>query len=92
MVRLGWAVFKPGPAMASRFTFATRFLRRLAGTAETSNVEILPPVKSAPDGRGESDWDLNGSVEDRANAFMSLFLNAGPKGRRDSRMDQFRGQ
>jgi hypothetical protein len=78
--------------MALRFTFATKFLRRFAVTAGTSNVEILPPVKSAPDGRGEQDWDLNGSVEERANAFMSLFLNAGPKDMRNSRMDQFRGQ
>jgi hypothetical protein len=78
--------------MASHFAFATRLLRRFAGAVDESKVEILPPVKSASDGRGEPDWDLNGSVEDRANAFMSLFLNAGPKDMRSSRMNDFRGQ
>lgn len=73
--------------MASPFVFLTKFLRRAAAT---SNVEILPPAGS--DVRAEPEWDLNASVEERADAFVSLFLNAGPKDLRNSRMDQFRQQ
>jgi hypothetical protein len=76
--------------MASSFAFAAKFLRRLAGVDRTSSAEILPPAK--PDARAEPEWDLNASVEERADAFVSLFLNAAPKDLRATRMGQFREQ
>ena len=71
-------------------SFAVRLLRRLAGGAEAHPVEILPPPKAGPDVRAA--WDLNASVEARADAFASLFLNAAPKDLRSARMGQFREQ
>lgn len=68
-------------------SFAARLLRRLAGGAEVYPVEILPPPKAGPDVRVA--WDLNASVEARADAFVSLFLNAAPKDLRQTRMGQF---
>ena len=73
--------------MASLFSFFAKFLRRASAA---SNAEILPPAGS--DVRAEPEWDLNASVEERADAFVSLFLNAGPKDLRDPRMGQFRQQ
>ena len=73
-------------------SFAARFLRRLTGASEASPVEILPPPKPESGGHAEPAWDLNASVEERADAFVSLFLNAAPKDLRQSRMGQFREQ
>ncbi len=53
-------------------------------------MEILPPAKPESDVRAE--WNLNASVEERADAFVSLFLNAAPKDLRQTRMGQFREQ
>lgn len=55
-------------------------------------MEILPPVGSSSDARAEPEWNLNASVEERADAFASLFLNSAPKDLRDPRMGQFRQQ
>jgi len=68
--------------MASPFAFVARFLRRTA--AGTSGVEILPPDRA----RAEPEWDLNASVEQRADAFVSLFLNNAPRDLRSPRMDR----
>ena len=73
-------------------SFAARFLRRLTGGGETSSMEILPPDKPESGARAEPAWDLNASVEERADAFVSLFLNAAPKDLRQTRMGQFREQ
>lgn len=73
-------------------SFAARFLRRLSGAGKTSSVEILPPPGSGSSTRGEPEWDLNASVEERADAFVSLFLNAAPKDLRATRMGQIREQ
>ena len=78
--------------MASFFAFAARILRRLAGADKTALVEILPPAGPGSDARAERGWDLNASVEERADAFVSLFLNAAPKDLRQTRMGQFREQ
>lgn len=55
-------------------------------------MEILPPAKPESGLRAEPAWDLNASVEERADAFVSLFLNAAPKDLRQTRMGQFREQ
>jgi len=73
-------------------SFAARFLRRLSGAGKTSSVEILPPTGRGPDTRSEPAWDLNASVEARANVFVSLFLNAAPKDLHATRMGQIREQ
>jgi len=73
-------------------SFAARFLRRLSGAGKASSVEILPPPGRGPDTRSEPEWDLNASVEARADAFVSLFLNAAPKDLRATRMGQIREQ
>ena len=73
-----------------RSSFAARILRRLAGGGVTHAVEILPPAKAEADDRAEPGWD--GSVEARADAFASLFLNAAPKDLRQTRMGQLREQ
>lgn len=72
-------------------SFAARLLRRLAGR-NMPPAEILPPSKPGSDIRAEPEWDLNASVEERADAFVSLFLNAAPKDLRRVRMGQFREQ
>ena len=72
-------------------SFAARLLRRLAGKNRPS-AEILPPPGQGPGARAEPEWDLNASVEERADAFVSLFLNAAPKDLRSARMGQFREQ
>jgi hypothetical protein len=72
-------------------SFAARFLRRLIGGG-SSPVEILPPAKPDSNLRAEPAWDLNTSVEERADAFVSLFLNAAPRDLRQTRMGQFREQ
>jgi len=64
-------------------SFAARLLRRLAGGGETGPAEILPPARPGADVRAE--WGLNASVEERADAFVSLFLNAAPKDLRQLR-------
>jgi hypothetical protein len=66
--------------MPSTFGFVAGLLRRLAG-ATRGDVEILPPEQRA----AKPDWDLNMSVEERADVFASLFLNASPKDMRASR-------
>lgn len=71
-------------------SFAARLLRRLAGADKTPCVEILPPAGSGA--RDEPEWDLNASVEERADAFVSLFLNTAPKDLRQVRMGHFREQ
>ena len=73
-------------------SFAARLLRRLTGGHEARTVEILPPAKPESGLRAEPAWDLNASVEERADAFVSLFLNAAPKDLRQTRMGQFREQ
>ena len=73
-------------------SFAARLLRRLAGGHETCAVEILPPAKPESSIRAEPAWDLNASAAERADAFVSLFLNAAPKDLRQTRMTQFREQ
>jgi len=73
-------------------SFAARILRRLSGADKTSSVEILPPTGPGSDTRSEPAWDLNASVEERADAFVSLFLNAAPKDLRATRMGQIREQ
>lgn len=55
-------------------------------------MEILPPPGRGPETRSEPAWDLNASVEERADAFVSLFLNAAPKDLRATRMGQIREQ
>lgn len=75
--------------MVSLFAFISKFRRR---AAVTSVVEILPPIGSVSDTRAEPEWNLNASVEERADAFVSLFLNSAPKDLRDPRMGQFRQQ
>jgi len=75
--------------MASPFAFLAKFLRRASAT---SAVEILPPAGSSSDARAEPGCSLNASVEERADAFVSLFLNSAPKDLRDPRMGQFRQQ
>jgi len=74
------------------WSFAARLLRRLAGGHEASSGEILPPVKPESGIRAEPAWDLNASVEERADAFVSLFLNTAPRDLRRARMGQFREQ
>jgi DNA-binding transcriptional regulator PaaX len=73
-------------------SFAARFLRRLTGGGAMPPVEILPPANPGSDARAEPAWDLNASVEERADAFVSLFLNTTPKDLRRTRMGQFREQ
>ena len=53
-------------------------------------MEILPPAK--PGSVARAGQDLNASVEERADAFVSLFLNTAPKDLRQTRMGQFREQ
>jgi hypothetical protein len=51
-------------------------------------VEILPPEQR----RAEPDWNLNMSVEERADVFASLFLDASPKDMRASRFGNLKEQ
>lgn len=44
---------------------------------EKPAAEILPPDRQAA-----PNWDLNMSVEERAEAFAALFLDAAPRDRR----------
>lgn len=69
-------------------SFAARLLRRLSGGGGAHPVEILPPDKAESNIRAEPAWDLNASVEARADAFASLFLNAAPKDLRQTRIGQ----
>jgi hypothetical protein len=70
--------------MPSPVGFVATLLRRMAGGAR-AEVEILPPEQRP----AKPEWDLNMSVEERADVFASLFLNASPKDARVSRMDHF---
>ena len=73
--------------MKSPIGFVAGLLRRVAGTTR-GDVEILPPEQRA----AKPGWDLNMSVEQRADVFASLFLDASPKDMRASRMGDFREQ
>jgi hypothetical protein len=73
--------------MPSPFGFVAALLRRMAGAAR-ADVEILPPEQRP----AKPEWDLNMSVEERADVFASLFLNAEPKDMRASRMGDLREQ
>ena len=71
-------------------SFAARLLRRFG--VKAPDAEILPPAGQEMAVRPEPKWDLNASVEERADTFASLFLNAAPRDLRDARMGQFREQ
>ena len=73
--------------MKSPFGLVAGLLRRRNGKAPAP-VEILPPEQR----RAEPDWNLNMSVEERADVFASLFLNASPKDMRASRMGDLKEQ
>ena len=60
--------------MKSPIGFVAGLLRRMTGQAQAT-VEILPPEQRA----AKPGWDLNMSVEERADVFASLFLDASPK-------------
>jgi hypothetical protein len=66
--------------MKSPIGFVAGLLRRLNGEAQ-AEVEILPPEQRT----AKPDWNLNMSVEERADVFASLFLDASPKDMRASR-------
>ena len=68
--------------MLSPFAFAAGLLRRMtqAGAAR-GGVEILPPEQDA----APPDWDLNMSVEERAETFAAMFLDASPTAPRSAR-------
>ena len=72
--------------MKSPLGFVAGLLRRVTGQAQAA-VEILPPEQRA----AKPGWDLNMSVEERADVFASLFLDASPKDMR-SRMGNLREQ
>jgi hypothetical protein len=73
--------------MPSPIGLLAGLLRRVAGPAR-GDVEILPPEQHA----AKPDWNLNMSVEERADVFASLFLNASPKDVRPSRMGDLKQQ
>jgi hypothetical protein len=73
--------------MKSPIGLVTGLLRRLNGEAQ-SEVEILPPQQRP----AKPDWDLNMSVEERADVFASLFLDASPKDMRASRFGNLKEQ
>ena len=73
--------------MKSPIGFVAGLLRRVTGQAQAV-VEILPPEQRT----AKPYWDLNMSVEERADVFASLFLDASPKDMRDARMGNFREQ
>lgn len=72
--------------MKSLVGLVAGLLRRMTGKAQAA-VEILPPEQRAV----EAGWDLNMSVEERADVFASLFLDAPPKDMR-ARMGNLREQ
>jgi hypothetical protein len=73
--------------MKAPFGFVAGLLCRMTGGAR-AKVEILPPEQRA----AKPDWNLNTSVEQRADVFASLFLDASPKDMRASRMGNLREQ
>jgi hypothetical protein len=73
--------------MKSPIGLVAGLLRRLRGEAPAP-VEILPPEQR----RSEPDWNLNMSVEERADVFASLFLDASPKDMRASRFGNLKEQ
>ena len=73
--------------MSSPVSFVAGLLRRMAGAAR-AEVEILPPEQRA----AQPDHDLNMSVEERADVFASLFLNASPKTMRAPRFGDLKEQ
>ena len=77
------------PPRTSPFAMIARLLRRMAGAGRArAEAEILLPERRA----AKPEWDLNMSVEERADVFASLFLDASPKDMRTSRYGDLKGQ
>ena len=75
------------PPRTSPFAMIARLLRRMAGRTRAEAEVLLPERRAA-----RPEWDLNMSVEERADVFASLFLDASPKDMRTSRYGDLKGQ